>query len=46
MFDGPASLFLERIDVKPPSTSLIDDIEPFRPVAPVEAPQRPAGPAG
>jgi hypothetical protein len=37
---------MERFDVEPASSSLIDDIEPFRPIAPVEAPQAPPAPQG
>jgi hypothetical protein len=43
-FDGPR-VFLEKIDVKPRSSSLIDDIEPFRAIAPDEVhPGQPARP--
>jgi len=38
VFNGQR-VFMEKLDIKPRSSSLIDDIEPFRPVAPVEVPQ-------
>ncbi len=44
-FDGQ-QVFLEKIDVKPRSPSLIDDVEPFRAVAPDEVPQGQAAPQG
>ena len=37
VFNGER-VFMEEIDVKPRSSSLIDDIEPFRPIAPDEVP--------
>jgi hypothetical protein len=37
-FDGQR-VFMEKLDVKPQSSSLIDDIEPFRPIAPDVVPQ-------
>jgi hypothetical protein len=44
-FEGQR-VFMERIDVTPPSSSLIDDIEPFRPIAPVGAPEVQPAPPG
>jgi len=45
VFDGQR-VFMEKIDVKPRSSSLIDDIEPFRPIAPAEVPQGQPAPQG
>ena len=41
-----SEVFLEKLDVKPRSPSLIDDIEPFRAVAPDEVPQGQPAPQG
>jgi hypothetical protein len=39
-------LFVEKLDIKPRSSSLIDFVEPFRPIAPVDVPLGQPAPQG
>ena len=45
VFEG-RRLFMDKLDVKPQTSSLLDYIEPFRPLGPVAVPEAPPAPQG